>query len=260
MSENLVWVDAFSDGPFTGNPAAVCLLESPAHDDWMQALAAELGLSETAFVQRRGATFALRWFAPGAEMALCGHATLAAAHVLREHGWVRATEPMVFATRSGTLGVTARGALLEMDIPAAEGAPAALPPYAGPASRACARSEHFLVLELADEAAVAAFVPDLAAITRAGPEMVLVTAPGAAAGVDYVLRGFFPQVGIDEDPVTGSAQCVLGPYWSERLGGHDLHVAQLSARGGALRVSVAGDRVRIAGSATTVFSGSIEVP
>lgn len=256
----LVWVDAFCEEPFSGNPAAVCLLERPAPEGAMQALARELGLSETAFVWPRGAAYDLRWFTPEVEVDLCGHATVAAAHALVEAGAVEGPE-VVFATRSGILTAAVDGVagVVTIDVPAEE--PVSCEPPGSLGARwsvARAATGRFdLLIELADADAVRAVdaaTPLLADVERRG---VIVTARGGPGGADYVLRFFGPRVGVAEDPVTGSAQCLLGPYWAAALGRTELRAAQLSRRGGSLGVCVAGERVRVSGSAVTVVAGHV---
>jgi predicted PhzF superfamily epimerase YddE/YHI9 len=208
----IVWVDAFSEHPFGGNPAAICLLEGPADEQWMQALAFEFGISETAYVwPLEDGTHSLRWFTPTTEVDLCGHATLAAAHAIGDRGG----SALEFSTRSGRLSARFDGDLIELDFPADPPSPIPVPDALAPLrARATARSTHFLIAELADAEAVTSLVPDLAAFAELPDRAVLVTAPGGTGDIDYVLRMFGPKVGIDEDPVTGSAQCALGPYWS----------------------------------------------
>lgn len=281
----IFWVDVFTDRPFGGNPAAVCLLTAPADERWMQALAAELGLSETAYAWPApgGAPgeLSLRWFTPTTEVDLCGHATLATAHALRQAGRAGAADVVVFWTRSGRLTARFDGDVVELDLPATRPvrveAPLVLPPPWPVA--AVAEYGGSLVVELDGADAVRDAVVDVPVIAALAYRVVVVTARGPApvghpadlaptgadrAGTalpaDYVLRVFGPNVGIDEDPVTGSAQCVLGPYWADRIGRTVLHAAQLSARGGRLRVEVDDDRVRVAGSAVTVLAGHVEGP
>jgi len=262
MTTSLTWVDAFTDRVFAGNPAGVCLPEAPLGADYMQALAAELGLAETAFVTptTESLTFDLRWFSPLVEIDLCGHATLASAHVMREQGVVGDTHPVTFLTRSGPLIASFRGDLIELDFPAD-------PVTAGPLPAelegewdegmviGVGRTSFFVMVTLASADAVRRYRPDLAAIAATGHKAVLLTAvadPGSDA--DYVLRVFGPNVGIDEDAATGSAQCVAGPYWSEILARPRLVAHQLSPRGAVLHVRPDGARVHIGGNAVTVFS------
>jgi predicted PhzF superfamily epimerase YddE/YHI9 len=271
MTIPIAWIDAFSDSPFGGNPAAVCLLEGPQDEPMdeqrMQSLAFELGIAETAFVTPTGerGVFGLRWFTPAVEVDLCGHATLAAAHALRQWGVADGEAALTFHTRSGPLGAVYEGDMVALDLPAAPPVAAALP--------ACLRTQwpdatirfsggndffKFVVLSAAD--AVAAYVPDLPAIAAGTTNALLLTAAGEpGSGADYVLRVFGPNVGIDEDPATGSAQCAAGPWWSEALGrpGDTLVAHQLSPRGAVLYVRPEGGRVRISGHATTVLTGQL---
>jgi predicted PhzF superfamily epimerase YddE/YHI9 len=256
------WVDAFTAEPFGGNPAAVCRPPAPLEEVTMAALAAEFGLSETAFVVPEGEGFALRWFTPSAEVDLCGHATLAAAHALRQEGLVPEDRPVPFATRSGVLPVRFAGPLLELDFPAEPVEPCPVPEALGDLGpvRSAARVRLGLLAELADAEAVRAVSPSWVAGLDLGVDALVLTAAGAAPGVDYVLRVFAPwRLGIDEDPVTGSAQCPLGPFWAERLGRPSLVAEQLSPRGGRLEVRPDGDRVRIAGRAVTVATGEVRL-
>lgn len=240
-------VDAFTDSPFTGNPAAVAPLSSFPPDDWMQLVAREMNLSETAFVVRRpDGGHDLRWFTPAAEVDLCGHATLATAHVLGGHG--------CFHTRSGVL--TCRpgtGGLIEMDFPSDPpqkvGAPAGFDEVP---VREWAKGSIKWLAELPDAPAVRQFAPDLPAISALPGQGLIVTAPGDTPGVDFVSRYFAPAVGVPEDPVTGSAHCTLAPYWAERFQRPELVGFQASARGGTVQVRVAGDRVVLSGRAVTV--------
>ncbi len=261
----LSWVDAFTDTPFAGNPAGVCLLDTPMTDDHMQSLAAELGIAETAFVTPAAdpGTFGLRWFSPATEIDLCGHATLASAHVLRRRGVVDGADPVRFDTRSGTLVASFHADRISLDFPAAPMTGAPLPAalrgeWDGDDVVAAGRSDFFSVVILATEAAVRDYRPDLAALAAAGSKAVLITAAADAdSRADYVLRVFGPNVGIDEDPATGSAQCTAGPYWSSTLGRPELVAHQLSRRGAVLYVRPAGERVHIAGHAMTVFDGDL---
>jgi PhzF family phenazine biosynthesis protein len=277
---SISWVDAFTDRAFTGNPAAVCLLSpeggagAPMSEDQMQSLAYELGISETAFVtpvvgpggEGGGTTtdtFALRWFSSSVEIDLCGHATLASAHVLRQRGVVDGTAPLTFHTRSGPLVAAFEGDRIDLDFPSAPMTSAPQPDALGGewddgAVVATGTTDFFCVVVLSSEAAVRLYRPDLSAIAAADARAVLITAaaePGSDA--DYVLRVFGPNVGIDEDPATGSAQCTAGPYWSAVLGRPDLVARQLSSRGAVLYVRPTGGRVHIAGNAVTVLAGDL---
>jgi predicted PhzF superfamily epimerase YddE/YHI9 len=261
MGQPIVVVDAFTDRPFAGNPAAVCLLPRPAEPRWMQAVAREMNLSETAFLVREPDGFALRWFTPASEVALCGHATLASAHHLWESGALPSNAPARFATRSGPLTARRRGAWIEMDFPAKPAAAADPPPAVGGALRAAVRgfavSEFDALVELASDVEVRGLAPDLALVAALPYRGVIVTARADAPGHDVVSRFFAPRVGVPEDPVTGSAHCVLGPYWATKLGRGDFVAYQASARGGVVRVGVRGDRVMLGGQAVTVWRGEL---
>ncbi|HTL68506.1 MAG TPA: PhzF family phenazine biosynthesis protein [Lacunisphaera sp.] len=261
MKLPLYWVDAFASEIFRGNPAAVVPLERWLPDVVMQRIAAENGLSETAFLVRTGpARFHLRWFTPAVEIDLCGHATLASAFVLFHH-LGEAGEVIAFDSRSGPLLVRRRGPLLELDFPAQPPEPAAA---SAPLAQALGRPpQQFLRTKtrwlcVYDQAAeVADLRPDHARLARTVPGRITVTAPGADC--DFVSRTFVPEVGIPEDPVTGSAHCTLVPYWAARLGRPSLHARQVSARGGELFCEWRGERVGIAGPAVLYLQGEINV-
>jgi PhzF family phenazine biosynthesis protein len=264
MSIPLVWVDAFTDVPFRGNPAAVCLLDAPASELWMQDLAREMNLSETAFVvPRADGDFDLRWFTPAREIELCGHATLGSAHVLFDRGHEATT--IRFHTQSGVLTCTAIGTRIEMDFPSAPTRP--IDPPAGlfdalGIDSAIAVSEsanRWFVVELASEAAVVGVDPDFTALATIGSGAVIVTARASRADADIASRVFVPGAGIDEDPVTGSAHCTLVPYWAHKLPATEMVAYQASVRGGTLWCRLAGDRVFLAGHAVTVMRGELQV-
>lgn len=263
MTTPLYIVDAFTDRPFAGNPAAVCLPDTPRDAAWMQALAGEMNLSETAFLRpRTDGDWDLRWFTPAVEVDLCGHATLASAHVLwHEHR--QADLSLRFHTRSGWLTATRHGSDITLDLPAdppvPEAAPTGLAAALGARPRWTGRwpAGHVAVLEHA--AQVRQMTPDIAALTAAGIQRLIVTAPGDRPDQDFVSRFFAPGVGVPEDPVTGSAHCVLAPYWCARLGRKRLTGFQASRRGGVVGVELAGDRVRLTGQAVTVHSGALRV-
>ena len=257
MALRITQVDAFTDRPFGGNPAAVCILNGPREDAWMQALAAEMNLSETAFLLRRpDGDFHLRWFTPAVEVALCGHATLASAHALWEQGYVHPEAACRFHTQSGLLTAQRRGDWIELDFPAtvAEACEAAagLAGALGAPPRWVGRNRFDYLVELADESAVRTLQPDHAALKKLPVRGVIVTARGEAP-YDFVSRFFAPGSGIEEDPVTGSAHCALGPYWQGALGKPEFLAFQASKRGGVVRVRLAGDRVLLGGQAVTVL-------
>jgi PhzF family phenazine biosynthesis protein len=261
MTVPLFQVDAFTDRAFAGNPAAVCLLDAPADPAWMQAVAAEMNLSETAFLHREGAGYALRWFTPVAEVALCGHATLAGAHALWESGRAEPGAAIGFATLSGTLTAAREGEWVVMDFPAtppepAE-APAGLAEALGVAPRWAGRSRFDWLVEAASPEHVAGARPDMARLAAIEGRGVILTAAGGREGADVTSRYFAPAYGIPEDPVTGSAHCALGPLWAARLGRDRLVCHQASARGGTVLVEVRGDRVLLSGRAVTVLEGRL---
>jgi PhzF family phenazine biosynthesis protein len=257
----LFLVDAFTDRPFAGNPAAVCLPDGERDPAWMQAVAAEMNLSETAFVRPRDDGFELRWFTPAAEVELCGHATLAAAHALWTEGVVGDGLPIRFHTASGVLTCTRVGDLIELDFPAtpAEEAtpPAGLLDALGvrPTFVGKSRFDAFLVVD--SEPIVRSLTPDFAKLRQIAVRGVIVTGTSDDPRFDFVSRFFAPAVGVNEDPVTGSAHCCLGPYWGERLGKTELTAYQASPRGGVVRVRMNGNRVLLGGRAVTVLRGNL---
>jgi len=250
-------VDAFTDKPFTGNPAGVCVLPGPKDDTWMQNVAREMNLSETAFLQQQADGFRLRWFTPAVEVELCGHATLASAHILWETGRLARNESARFQTLSGLLTATRRQGDIELDFPATPDEPAEAPP--GLAEILGAKVMNFRgsrfdhLVEVESEDTVRGLRPDFTRLRALPVRGIMVTSRASTPGVDFVSRFFGPAVGIDEDPVTGSAHCCLGPYWSERLGKTEMLAFQASARGGVVGVTVMGDRVRLRGKAVTVM-------
>ena len=266
MSRPLYQVDAFTAEPFAGNPAAVCLLDADADPGWMQRVAAEMNLSETAFL-RPGAEagrYGLRWFTPAVEVELCGHATLASAHVLYSEGLVEAGRELRFDTASGPLAARRDGdGAIWLDFPATPAEP--VDPPAGllealgvGATRWVGLGRFDYLVELADEAAVRGLAPDVRGLDGLGVRGVIVTAAAdGPGGYDFVSRFFAPGAGIDEDPVTGSAHCTLAPYWADRLGRPELTGYQASTRGGLVRVRPQGDRVLLGGQAVTVLRGQL---
>ena len=258
----LLQVDAFTDRPFGGNPAAVCLLDREVDDEWMQSVAAEMNLSETAFVDTRdgGGELPLRWFTPRAEVALCGHATLASAHALWQEGARPAGSEIRFSTRSGVLIASEEDGEIQLDFPATAPEPASPPDglleALGVRRAEVWRSRFDYLVQLGSEPQVRGLDPDFRRLAAVETRGVIVTA-AAAAPYDYVSRFFAVAVGIDEDPVTGSAHCTLSPFWSERLGRDDLVGFQASRRGGVVRTRLRGDRVVLGGHAVTILRGEL---
>lgn len=260
----LLQIDAFTAEPFKGNPAAVCLLDRERDEVWMQNVAAEMNLSETAFLLTREDGFSLRWFTPVIEVDLCGHATLASAHALWEENVLAANETARFHTRSGLLTAARAGDWIELDFPAtreqtADPPPALLeslgisvPVYVG-------RNKFDYLVELESEEAVRNLDPDHAQLRGVPVRGVIVTSRSSNRDFDFVSRFFAPGSGVDEDPVTGSAHCCLTPYWSARLGKTEMVAYQASSRGGVVRVRLDGDRVKLAGRAVTVLRGDLAV-
>jgi PhzF family phenazine biosynthesis protein len=261
MATTLLQVDAFTDRAFGGNPAAVCLLDSPADPRWMQDVAAEMNLSETAFLVCRDGGFDLRWFTPAVEVPLCGHATLASAHALWTTGVVGEHDGIRFFTASGELRARRDDGLIWLDLPARDckeaplSAAARLALGAEPIWEGLAGGDLFV--ELASEAAVRSLKPDLVALRAVAPDGAIVTSAAQKEGFDFVSRYFAPSAGIDEDPVTGSAHCALGPYWAAKLGKSTFRAFQASARGGDLHVRVADRRVFVGGAAVTILRGEL---
>ena len=257
-------VDAFTSQPFRGNPAGVCLLEGERDAAWMQSVAAEMNLAETAFLRPRGGgEYDLRWFTPAVEVDLCGHATLASAHELWESGMLSPDKPARFHTKSGLLTAVRRGDWIELDFPATPEKKVNPPPglleALGTEARYVGRSIFDYLVELESEDAVARLKPDFGRLAKISARGVIATARSASADFDFVSRFFAPASGIDEDPVTGSAHCCLAPFWSERLGKDNFAARQISARGGILRLRLTGDRVLLAGQAVTVFRAELAV-
>ena len=260
MRLKIFQIDAFTEAVFGGNPAAVCPIESWLDDATMQAIAYENNLSETAFFVPADGAYGLRWFTPLAEVDLCGHATLASAYVVFHHLRPDA-DSVSFDTRSGRLDVARGNDGLIMDFPALAAnpvvAPADLSAGLGAEPEAVFADMDYLAL-FETEAQIRAIEPDLAALARLDERRgVIVTAPGETA--DFVSRFFCPRLGVPEDPVTGSAHCMLAPFWADRLGKSTLHAHQASARGGTVHCTVAGDRVRLAGRAVQYLEGTIAV-
>ncbi len=252
-------VDAFAGRRFAGNPAAVCPLERWLGDDVMQSIAEENNLAETAFTVKRGDEYEIRWFTPTVEIDLCGHATLATAWVVFER-LEPGRGPITFHSRSGPLMVRRDGDRLALDFPADEGAPCEPPPGLAEALGLAPRETHcarYVMAVLASEDQVRNLTPDMSRVAALEARALIVTAPGR--DVDFVSRFFAPRLGVPEDPVTGSAHCILVPYWARRLNKTRLHALQLSPRGGELWCEMAGTRVILAGHGVPYLEGTIEV-
>lgn len=261
MPQSVIQVDAFTDRPYAGNPAAVCVMDGPADERWMRDVAAEMNLSETAFLHPHGDGWSLRWLTPEVEVDLCGHATLASAHVLWEGEHLAPDAEARFHTRSGVLTCRRSGDWITMDFPAkreqAADAPEGLTQALGVTPKYVGRSQFDLMVEVDSEEAVRALKPDLGLLASVDVRGVIVTARAADGRFDFVSRFFAPRVGVPEDPVTGSAHCVLAPFWAARLGKDAMTGFQASRRGGIVRVRAAGDRVELAGQAVTVLRGEL---
>jgi predicted PhzF superfamily epimerase YddE/YHI9 len=254
-------VDAFTSRPFAGNPAGVCVLPEERNDAWMLSVAQEMNLAETAFLRRRPDGWGLRWFTPAVEIDLCGHATLASAHVLWETNQLGAGETARFHTRSGLLTAVQRGDWIELDFPATPDEPveppAGLIESVGASPRYVGRSRFDYLVELESEPVVRDLTPDFARMKSLGGRGVIATSRSADPAWDFVSRFFAPAAGIDEDPVTGSAHCCLAVYWARSLAKTSFRARQLSPRGGELKVELHGDRVRLAGQAVTVLRAEL---
>ncbi|MDJ0765855.1 MAG: PhzF family phenazine biosynthesis protein [Myxococcota bacterium] len=261
MKITLMIIDAFTDKPFSGNPAAVCLMDEHKDETWMQHLAAEMNLSETAFVVPRASGFDLRWFTPKAEVDLCGHATLASAHALWETRLLNPDVAAAFHTKSGLLTVRQWGDRYQMDFPA-EPAEASAPiagvlQALGVDALWTGRNRMDLLIEVDCEDTVRNLKPDFGKLIDMGTRGAIVTAASDTKEYDFVSRFFCPGLGINEDPVTGSAHCCLGPYWQGKLGKSELKAIQLSKRRGIVGIHVQGDRVLLFGKAVTVLKGEL---
>jgi PhzF family phenazine biosynthesis protein len=263
MTHKIIVVDAFTDTPFAGNPAAVCLLPAPADEQWMRHVAREMNLAETAFLHPEGDGWRLRWLTPTVEVDLCGHATLASAHILWEDGHLSHSAPARFQTRSGLLTATCERGRITLDFPAKIAQPAEPPPLlcealGVTAPRWVGRNQFDYLVELDDEAAVRRLTPDHTRLATLPVRGVIVTAVAdRGAPHDFISRFFAPGSGITEDPVTGSAHCALAPYWGAKLGRSEMTGYQASPRGGTVRVQLRGDRVLLGGQAVTMMRGML---
>lgn len=257
----LYTVDAFTDRPFAGNPAAVCPLNGPADEEWMRNVAREMNLSETAFLWPLADGWSLRWLTPTVEVDLCGHATLASAHVLWQHGYAERGSTLRFHTRSGLLTADHHGGWITLNFP--NEAPHEIAPIPalnqalGVTPRWLGRNRMDIIALLADAATVRDLTPDMTQLATIETRGVIVTAPGDRTGVDFVSRFFGPRAGVPEDPVTGSAHCGLAPYWGAVLHKTEMVGWQCSARSGFVKTTLSGDRVLLSGQAVTVLTGEI---
>jgi len=261
MGLTIYQVDAFTDKPFSGNPAAVCILDELQGEDWMQNVAREMNLSETAFLHKQEEGYNLRWFTPAVEVALCGHATLASAHILWEIELLSSTEQAIFHTLSGPLMANKKGKWIEMNFPATKeeeaNAPAGLIEALGVKAKYIGKNKFDYLVEVESEAVVRAIKPDIGLLQKVAARGVIVTSLADSDEYDFVSRFFAPNAGVNEDPVTGSAHCCLSPFWSGRLGNDELVGYQASARGGVVKVCSAGERVILCGQAVTVLRGEL---
>lgn len=261
MTIALFQVDAFTDRPFAGNPAAVCVLSSWRQDQWLQAVAAEMNLSETAFLVTQADHFDLRWFTPTIEVDLCGHATLASAHVLYQQNFAKPNEEIRFSTKSGILKAVRQGDNIELDFPLKPEQPAAAPSGLMEALNVQPKyvgKNHFdYLVEVESEAALRNLTPDFMRLATLPVRGIIVTSRSSDPEFDFVSRFFAPASGIAEDPVTGSAHCCLGDYWRKRLGKSEFVAYQASARGGVVRVRVTNERAFLGGQAVIVARGEL---
>ncbi|MBI4409133.1 MAG: PhzF family phenazine biosynthesis protein [Gemmatimonadetes bacterium] len=261
MGQKIIQVDAFTAEPYRGNPAAVCILERAADERWMQDVAREMNLSETAYLSPHADGYGLRWFTPAAEVDLCGHATLASAHVLWEEGHLDARAQARFHTRSGLLTATREDGWILMDFPARPPTPAHAPPELVAALGVQPVYIGFdgsdFLAELESPETMRVIRPDVRLLRGLAMRGLIITTRSDWPGYDFMSRFFAPGVGVDEDPVTGSAHCALGPYWAKKLGRKQLVGYQASERGGIVRVRTAGDRVILGGQAVTVLRGEL---
>jgi PhzF family phenazine biosynthesis protein len=262
MTIPLFHVDAFTDRPFAGNPAAVCLLPSWKSDRWLQAVAGEMNLSETAFLVKNAEGFDLRWFTPKVEVDLCGHATLAPAHILWQQRLTSGHE-IRFSTKSGILKAMRNGDDIELDFPlkpeAAADAPPGLLEALGASAKYVGKNQFDYLVEVDSEAVLRALAPDFKRLATVPVRGVIVTSGSGDPRFDFVSRFFAPASGIDEDPVTGSAHCCLGDFWRKRLGKTEFVAFQASSRGGVVKVRVTKDRAFLGGKAITVAKGELLV-
>jgi PhzF family phenazine biosynthesis protein len=261
MGQTIIQVDAFTNKPFTGNPAAVCIMPGPGDEQWMQNVAKEMNLSETAFLYKEKNGYNLRWFTPTVEIDLCGHATLASAHVLWETGQLDKSEEAKFYTRSGLLKAQYKDGLIFIDLPAQIDnpidPPADLTRALNVKAKYAGKNRFDYIIEVESESILRSLNPDFTLLKALPVRGVILTSLAESKDYDFVSRFFAPGSGIDEDPVTGSAHCCLGPFWKHRLKKNQFSAYQASPRGGSLSVHVEGDRVLLGGNAVTVLRGEL---
>lgn len=261
MAIPIFQVDAFAEQPFMGNPAGVCVLSEPKNDDWMQLVAREMNVSETAFVSAIGDGFSLRWFTPITEVDLCGHATLASAHTLWEQGYLDKSLEAKFNTKSGILTARQNGEWIELNFPIEPPTECSIPDFVisglKVSPKLTGKNRLDYIIEVESEEIVRNLEPDFKVLKDMEIRGVIVTSQSAGGDFDFISRFFAPGAGIDEDPVTGSAHCCLGPYWQERLNKNDLLGYQASKRGGTVKVKIIDNRVILSGKAITVIKGEL---
>lgn len=261
MVQEIFQVDAFTDSPFSGNPAAVCVLPQEGDEGWMQRVANEMNLSETAFLFQQEDGYNLRWFTPVIEVDLCGHATLASAHILWETGLLAPDQEARFYTRSGLLTAVRQDNWIQLDFPSEPedeiDAPEKLSDALGISPNYVGKNRFDYLIEIESEASIRNLTPNFTVLRTIDSRGFIVTSVADSPEFDFVSRFFAPSFGINEDPVTGSAHCCLGPFWQKKLGKNEFTAYQASARGGIIKVHVAGERVLLAGQAFTVMRGTL---
>lgn len=261
MTQDIFQVDAFTDKLFAGNPAAVCVLAEAADERWMQHLANEMNLSETAFLVKEEDGYQLRWFTPAVEVELCGHATLASAHILWEQGFLATDSPARFFTKSGLLSAVRKNSWIELNFPAEPEKQAGFPEDVFKAFGANAlyvgKNRFDFLLEFESAETVRKIAPNFSLLSDVSGRGFIVTSRYDTDQYDFISRFFAPAAGVNEDPVTGSAHCCLGPYWANKLGKNELTGYQASARGGVVKVRVGDDRVYLGGQAVTVMRATL---
>jgi len=262
MKQTIIQVDAFTNKPFSGNPAAVCVLPSPKDDEWMQNVAKEMNLSETAFLVKQADGYSLRWFTPATEVPLCGHATLASSHVLWAENHLSPDESARFHTKSGLLIAKKQDDWIELDFPANPSQPtsttAELSEALGVPVKTVVKNSFAYLVEVESEDLVRKIEPDFTLLTQKFPEVIVTSIAESSSEYDFISRFFAPGLGVNEDPVTGAAHCCLAPYWRNKLNKDEFLAYQASSRGGVVKVKYPGeDRVYLRGQAVTVLRGEI---